>query len=102
MKEFFKKIWEAIKNFFASLYQKVVNLLLNIPIPRYVYFILGLIACAFFAIVIPGAIAWPAFPLALLAVIICFIKMFTGGTPKWWNALTFVLGTLVIQIFAWI
>lgn len=102
MKEFFKKIWEAIKTFFVSIYQKVVNLLLLIPVPRYVYFILGLVACAFFAIVIPGAIEWPAFPLAMLTVIICFITMFCGGKPKWWNALAFVLGALVIQIFAWI
>lgn len=102
MKEFFKKIWEAIKAFFSSLYKKVVDLLLRVPVPKYVYFILGLIACAFFAIVIPGAIEWPIFPLAMLAVIICFIKVFTGGKPKWWNALAFVLGALVIQIFAWI
>lgn len=102
MKEFFKKIWEAIKSFFSSIYQKVVDLLLRIPVPRYVWFIAGLIACAFFVIVIPGAIEWPIFPIGMLTVIVCFITKFCGGKPKWWNALAFFLGALVIQILAWI
>ena len=102
MKEFFKKLWEAIKAFCSSLYKKVVNLLLGIPVPRYVYFIIGLIACAFFAIVIPGAIEWPAFPLAMLALVICFVQVISGKQAKWWNAVAFILGALIIQIFAWI
>lgn len=102
MKDFFKKFWEAIKNFFASAYKKVVELLLRIPVSKYVWFIVGLVACAFFVIVIPGAIEWPIFPLGMLAVIVCFIMQFTGKKPNWWNALAFFLGALVIQIFAWL
>ncbi|MBR5414162.1 MAG: hypothetical protein IK114_14220 [Fibrobacter sp.] len=102
MKDFFKKIWDAIKNFVSSLWKKVVDLLLRIPVSKYVYFILGMIACAFLVIVFPGAIAWPIFPLAMLAAIICFIRVFTNKEPKWWNALAFVLGAFVIQLFAWI
>ena len=102
MKDFFKKIWDAIKGFFASLYKKVVELLLRIPVPKYVWFIVGLLACAFLAIVFPDAIEWPAFPLIMLAAIVCFIKTMLGKNPKWWNALAFSLGALVIQIFAWI
>ena len=102
MKDFFKKIWEAIKAFFSSLYKKVIDLLLGIPVPRYCWFIAGLIACAFFAIVIPCAIEWPVVPIIALAVIVCFVKVFCNKKPKWWNALAFVLGALVIQIFAWI
>lgn len=91
MKDFIKKLWE-----------KVVAILLSIPVSKYVYFILGLVLTSFLSIVFPGAIEWPAFPLIMLAVIICLIRQFRDKNPKWFNALAFGLGALLIQIFCWL
>lgn len=91
MKDLIKKFWE-----------KVVSILLSIPVSKYVYFILGLVLTSFLSLVFPGAIEWPAFPLIMIAVIICFIRIFFDKNPKWFNALAFSLGALLIQIFCWL
>lgn len=102
MKEFFKKLWETIKSFVSSVWKKIVELLLSIPVTKYIYFIAGLIICAFFCIVIPGAIEWPAFPIIMLAAIVCLIRIMMDKNPKWINALAFSIGVIVIQILAWL
>ena len=102
MKEFFKKIWEAIKAFFVNAYNEFILWLKTMPASYYVYFIIGMYLTAFLAIVFPGAIEWPFIPVVFLFVIIGVIRTFCDKPAFWWKYLAAILGALAIQILCWI
>lgn len=102
MKDFFKKIWEAIKAFFASVYEGAVKWLKELPSARYVYFIIGLYLTAAIAIVFHGAIEWPFIPVVVFFFIIGFIRTFCDKPVFWWNYLAACIGAIAIQVLCWI
>ena len=102
MKDFFKKIWEAIKGFFTKVFSAIVTWLQELPAGHYVYFIIGFYLTAILAIVFPGAVEWPFVPVAALFIIIAFIKTFCGKPVYWWHYVAAVLGALSVQVLCWL
>ena len=102
MKDFFKKIWEWIKTNVAKAWSWLIATLLKVPVTKLYYFIAGLVATAFLAIVLPKVAEWPIVPVAFLIFIFGFFRTFFDKKVKWWNCLAIFLGALVIQFFCWI
>lgn len=113
MKDFFAKIWAAIKAFFISLWgkikvffselwNKVVAFLDVLPSKYYLYSILGLVLCSFFGIVIPNAIDVPAFVLIFLFAFVNGLLTIFGKKADWLAMIPFSIGALIIQIFIWL
>ena len=98
MKEFFKKIWEAIKN----AWNKFTTWLLNIKQDRYIFALIAMALAAFFAIVTPKVAEWPIAPVIMLFIFYATIRLARGKFLVWKNYLAAFLGALVIQIFMWI
>lgn len=102
MKDFFKKIWEAIKGFFTSAYEQAVKWLKQLPASRYVYFIIGNLLTAALAIVFNGAIEWPFIPVVVFFFIVGFFRTFCDKPAFWWNYLAACIGALSIQFICWL
>ena len=98
MKEFFKKLWKAIKN----AWNKFTTWLLNIRQDRYIFALIAMTLTAFFAIVIPKVAEWPMVPVVALFVIYGVIQQTRGKIFVWKNYLAAFIGAIVIQIFSWI
>ena len=98
MKEFFKKIWEAIMNAWG----KFTNWLLNIKQDRYIFALIAMALTAFFAIVIPKVAEWPIVPVVMLFIFYATFQLARGKFLVWKNYLAAFLGALVIQLFTWI
>ena len=88
MKNFIRKIWDAI-----------VSLISKVPYDKLLHFIVGLIVAAFFVISLKLA-GWEAL---LVAVAVGALKelfdWLTTEKVEWWDAVATVIGGLVILIF---
>ncbi len=102
MKEFFKKIWQALKAAFVNLCSAIKGWLKELPQERYVYFIIGLVLTAFLAIVFPGAVEWPMVPVIALFVVLGMIRTFIDKPVFWKNYFAACIGAVVIQFLCWI
>ena len=86
MKNFFKKIWDAIVAFIG-----------RIPYEKWAYAVLGIILAAFFCITLGMKFCvWPAI---IIGFIIQFFKQWFGGKFDWWDFAATCIGGLVPQIF---
>ena len=101
MKDFFKKLWEAIKSFFCNVWDKFINWILHVSQPRYICLCIGLVLTAFFAIVLPMVAEWPAVPVIALSVVLAFIYM-ARKTFDWKNFVSVLIGAAIIQLFCFI
>ena len=88
MKEFIRKIWDAI-----------VSLISKGPYDKLLHFIVGLIVAAFFVI----ALKWAGWEALLVAVAVAALKelfdWLTTEKVEWWDGISTVIGGLVILIF---
>lgn len=88
MKNFIRKIWDAI-----------VSLISKVPYDKLLHFIVGLIVAAFFVI----ALKWAGWEALLVAVAVGALKelfdWLTTEKVEWWDAVATVIGGLVILIF---
>ncbi len=102
MKEFFAKIWAAIKAFFISLWGEITAFFAGLPVKYYLYNILGLVLCSFLGLVVPGAISVPAFPLIFLFVVVNIIATIAQKKVDWFALIPYAIGVMIIQIFIWL
>ena len=98
MKNFFKKVWEAIKVFFC----KIGNILTKIPNVCLLFCILGMFLAAVFAIVFPKVAEWPIVPVFFAGVFVVFARVFLGKETDLECCLYYLGGALLIQILCWI
>ena len=103
MKDFFKKIWEWIKVNVKKAWDWLIAALLKVPVTKLYYFIAGLIAGAFIAIL--GVDGIEKYPLAGVLFLSAFAETVVylvnpEGGWKWKNFVATCLGGLVIQLIA--
>lgn len=91
MKEFLKKIWNAVKGW-----------VLAIPNTRLLAVIAGLAVAAILALKLTAFAEWCIVPLLFFAAIWCFVKTFRNKTPDYIGWAYFLGGALFIQIIAWL
>lgn len=88
MKEFIRKIWDAIVSFISK-----------VPYDKLLHFVAGLIVAAFFAI----ALKWPGWAALLMSVAFGALKeLFDWLTTKkveWWDGIATSIGGVVILVF---
>ena len=88
MKDFIRKIWDAI-----------VSLINKVPKDKLLHFIAGVLIAAFFAIILPTWAEWCIVPVIFLAFIKEFFDLWTTNKWEWWDFGATVIGGLVIFIF---
>ena len=99
MKQFFKKIWDAIVAFF----KKIINFFAMIPGVCLLYCILGMLITAVFALPLAGAIEWPMVPTIALGVLVLAVgKIAFNKKPDWELVIYYLIGAVLIQILCWI
>ena len=91
MKEFFKKIWKAIKEW-----------VLSIPNTRLLAIIAGLAVAAILVLNLSTFAEWVIVPVFFFVLIWCFFKNFHNKKPDYIGWVYFLSGALFIQILAWL
>ena len=86
MKNFFRKIWDAIVRFISS-----------VPYDKLLHFIAGLIIAAFFAIALGMKFCF--WPIIFVAFGKEFFDKWTTGEWDWWDFAATCFGGLVPQLF---
>ena len=88
MKNFIRKIWDAIVSFITK-----------VPYDKLLHFIVGVIFAAFFVI----SLKWPGWAGLLMSVALGALKeLFDWLTTKkieWWDGIATAIGGLVILVF---
>ena len=86
MKNFFRKIWDAI-----------VSLICKVPYDKWLHFIAGLIIAAFFCIAL--GMKFCVWPVLFFAFAKEFFDKWTTDQWDWWDFAATCFGGLVPQIF---
>lgn len=87
MKEFIRKIWNAIVGFICK-----------VPYDKWLHFIAGLIIAAFFCIDLKMVVC--IVPVVLAGFLKEFFDLWTSDKFDWWDFAATCAGGLVIQIMA--
>ena len=81
-----------------NLWNKIVALLLKVPIDKWLHFGAGVLVAAFFAITLH--VEWCIAPAIFIGVAKEAFDYATTRTTEWWDLFATVMGGVVIQIFA--
>lgn len=82
--------------------EKIKELLLSVPVACLWFGILGMSLTAIFALPLAGAIEWPMVPVIALGVFVVFINVFCDMKLNPWNALSYLIGAVLIQLICWL
>ena len=82
--------------------EKIKELLLSVPVACLWFGILGMFLTAIFAIPLAGKIEWPMVPVIAAGVLVVFINVFCNRKQNLWNALSYLIGAVLIQLLCWL